>query len=42
MTAVIDADVSVDAGMAYTIAAINPVVSIEPKVLVDNPAANAN
>jgi hypothetical protein len=41
-TAVIDADVTVEADMAYTVAAINPVASIEPKILVDNPAANSN
>jgi hypothetical protein len=38
MNPVIDANVDVEAGMSYTIAAINEVASIEPKVLVDDPA----
>lgn len=38
MDPVIDADVPVDAGMSYTIAAINEVASIEAAVLEDNPA----
>jgi hypothetical protein len=37
-TAVIDAAVTVEAGTKYTIAAINPVASIEAKVLVDDAA----
>lgn len=35
-TAVIDAAVTVEAGQRYTVAAINPVASIEAKVLVDD------
>ena len=38
---VIDADVTVEANGAYTVAAINPVASIQPAVLVDNPAVNS-
>lgn len=37
-TAVIDAAVTVEAGKSYTIAATNPVASIAPKVIVDEPA----
>ncbi|HUG48572.1 MAG TPA: DUF4397 domain-containing protein [Candidatus Limnocylindria bacterium] len=37
-TAVIDADVTLEAGTSYTVAAINPVASIEPAVFVDNPS----
>lgn len=40
MTAVIAADVTVDAGMSYTIAAINPLASIEPAIFIDNPSLN--
>ena len=36
-TAVIDAAVTVEAGMSYTIAATNPVASIAPEVIVDDP-----
>lgn len=35
---VIDADVTLDTGMSYTVAAINPVASIQPAVFVDDPA----
>ncbi len=35
-SAVIDADVTLDAGTAYTVAAINPVASISAAVLVDD------
>lgn len=34
---VIDADVTLDAGMSYTVAAINPLASIEPAVFADEP-----
>jgi hypothetical protein len=37
-TAVIDADVTVDGGKSYTIAAIGLVADIQPKVLTDDPA----
>jgi hypothetical protein len=37
-TAVIDADVTLSAGTSYTVAAINPVASIQPAIFVDNPA----
>jgi hypothetical protein len=37
-TAVIDADVPVEAGMSYTVAAIGLVAEIQPKVLTDDPA----
>ena len=39
-TAVIDADVTLDANTSYTVAAINEVATIEPRVLVDNPAVD--
>jgi Domain of unknown function (DUF4397) len=41
-TAVIDAAVTVEAGTKYTIAAINPVASIEAKVLVDDPSPTSD
>lgn len=41
-TAVIDAAVTVEADTKYTIAAINPVASIEAKVLVDDPSPTAD
>lgn len=37
-TAVIDADVTLDANTSYTVAAINEVASIQPEIFVDNPA----
>jgi hypothetical protein len=39
-TAVIDADVSVDAGMKYTVAAIGALAAIEPAVFADNPSVD--
>ena len=40
-TAVIDAPVTVEVGKKYTVAAINPVASIEPLVLTDNVTATS-
>ncbi|ACL25028.1 DUF4397 domain-containing protein [Chloroflexus aggregans] len=38
-SAVIDANVTIEAGRAYTIAAVGPVASIKPQVIVDNLSA---
>lgn len=40
-SAVIDANVTIEAGRAYTIAAVGPVASIKPQVIVDNLSAPA-
>jgi len=40
-TAVIDANVTLTAGTSYTIAAIGPVASIQPKIFVDDPNPQA-
>lgn len=40
-SAVIDANVTIEAGKAYTIAAVGPVASIKPRVIVDNLSAPA-
>lgn len=40
-SAVIDANVTIEAGRAYTIAAVGPVASIQPQVIVDNLSAPA-
>lgn len=40
-SAVIDANVTIEAGKAYTIAAVGPVASIKPQIIVDNLSAPA-
>jgi len=40
-TAVIDADVTLSGNTSYTVAAINPVASIQPAVFIDDPALTA-
>ena len=40
-TAVIDADVTLSGNTSYTVAAINPVASIQPAVSIDDPALTA-